>query len=108
MLWLSFALGYLALTALCLAMNRHHKALLGGEPSPTRRRGLRLGAAVAMLLALILCIAAQGGEIGAVIWLCQLMVSGWLLVGLLAWRQRWALSMAALLPLGSGLFALLG
>ena len=108
MLWLSFALGYLALTALCLAMNRHHKALLGGEPGPARRRALRGFAGGAILLSLVLCVTARGGEIGTVIWLCQLMVAGWLLVGLLAWRQRWALSMAGVLPLGGLLLALFG
>ena len=41
MLLLAFALSYLAMAALCLAMSRHHKALLGGAPGPARQRGLR-------------------------------------------------------------------
>lgn len=33
---LVFGLNLLAFTALCLAMNRHHKNLLGHEPSAPR------------------------------------------------------------------------
>ncbi|MEK1905475.1 MAG: DUF3325 family protein, partial [Pseudomonas sp.] len=41
MLLLGFALNYLAMTGLCLAMSRHHKLLLNGAPSQGRQRLLR-------------------------------------------------------------------
>jgi hypothetical protein len=95
---LAFALSYLAMTALCLAMPRHHKLLLGGEPRPTRRRGLRSLAVLGLGFGLALCGLLHGGEIGAVLWLCQLMLAGLLLVAVLAWRERWVLPVAVLLP----------
>ncbi|MBM7060074.1 DUF3325 domain-containing protein [Pseudomonas sp. UL073] len=101
MLWLSFAFLYLAMLGLSLAMSRHHKALFGAAPAPGRQRLLRLAATVVGVIALALCVQARGGEIGTVIWLGQLMLAGVLLGGMLAWRQRWALSLAALLPAGA-------
>ncbi|WP_137818047.1 DUF3325 domain-containing protein [Pseudomonas sp. 2FG] len=100
MLCLSFALSYLAMTALSLAMSRHHQAILSGAPSPLRSRVLRIAAVLAFGIALGLCSERLGGEIGALIWLCQLMLAGLLLVALLAWRSRWVLPLSLLLPLG--------
>lgn len=107
MLWLAFALSYLAMSALSLAMSRQHKLLLQGEPSAARRLALRLLAALGFALALLLCLQRLGGEIGALVWLCQLMLAGVLLVGLLAWRARWVLPLAAALPLFGALTLLL-
>lgn len=110
MLLLAFALSYLAMLALSMAMSRHHKALFTVAASPARQRLLRLLrplAGLALGLALAACWWAEGGEIGAVLWLCQLMLAGLLLVALLAWRARWVLPLAAMLPLAAGLGALL-
>lgn len=106
MLLLAFALNYLAMTALSLAMSRHHRVLFPGAPSPARQRLLRGSALAALVAGLALCWAARGGEIGAVLWLGQLMLAGLLLVALLAWRERWVLPMAAVLPLAGGVSAL--
>ncbi len=106
MLLLSFAFCYLAMTGLALAMSRQHKLLFSVALSESRTRLLRVGAALAMLVGLALAIAELGGEIGIVIWLCQLMLSGLLLVALLAWQARWVLPLVALLPLGAGLLRL--
>lgn len=92
---LAFALAYLGMLALCLAMSRHHKALLGGELRRLRQRVLRGAAAICFALALGLCSLSLGGEIGAVLWLCQLMLAALLLVALLAWRLHWTLPVAA-------------
>ncbi|WP_394354769.1 DUF3325 domain-containing protein [Aquipseudomonas alcaligenes] len=99
---LGFAFNYLAMTALCLAMSRHHKVLLSGAPAQRRQRLLRALAPLGMLAGLLLCIGAEGGEIGSVLWLCQLMLAGLLLVALLAWRERWVFPLAGLLPLAGG------
>lgn len=103
MLLLAFALNYVAMTALCLAMSRHHKALLKTEPSAARQLLLRSLGLGSLLLALALCWSARGGEIGAVVWLGQLMLSGVLLVSLRAWRERWVLPLVTLLPLAGGI-----
>jgi hypothetical protein len=100
---LAFALSYLAMAALGLAMNRQHKLLFRGALSPARQRLLRCLALPALAAGLALCWIVAGGEIGAVFWLCQLMLAGLLLVALLAWRARWVLPLAALLPAVGGL-----
>ncbi len=96
-LLLAFALAYLGMALLCLTMNRHRGVLLRAG---TRLPGaviLRLLAAGCFGIALWLGIASQGGEIGAVVWLCLVMLSGLLLVLLLAWRSRWVLPAIPLL-----------
>ena len=103
MLLLGFALNYLAMTTLCLAMSRQHKLLFSAALSPARQRLLRVLALPALTGGLALCGVAAGGEIGTVFWLCQLMLAGLLLVVLLAWRARWVLPLAALLPAAGGL-----
>ena len=106
MLALSFSCCYLAMTGLALAMSRQHKLLFSAAPSESRSRLLRVSAVLAMLVGLALAIAELGGEIGGVIWLCQLMLSGLLLVALLAWQVRSVLPLVALLLLGGGVLAL--
>ncbi len=107
MLVLSFAFCYLAMTGLALAMPRQHKLLFSAALSESRSRLLRVSAVVAMLIGLTLAIAELGGEIGGVIWLCQLMLAGLLLIALLAWQNRWVLPLGALLPFGGGLLSLI-
>ncbi|MGG2396650.1 DUF3325 domain-containing protein [Pseudomonas sp. SH1-B] len=97
---LAYTFAYIGMLALCLAMSRHHRSLLGGEPQCARQRGLRLAAAICFLLALGVCHWNVGVEIGTVLWLCQLMLAALLLVVLLAWRQRWVLPAAAALMTG--------
>ncbi|WBH47647.1 hypothetical protein PALA47_04412 [Pseudomonas aeruginosa] len=92
---LVFGLNLLAFTALCLAMNRHHKNLLGHEPSASRVLLLRGVALLDLGLALAFSIHRQGVEIGIVFWSCLLMLAAGTLVLLLAWRPRWALPCAA-------------
>ncbi|MBD9414465.1 DUF3325 domain-containing protein [Pseudomonas sp. PDM16] len=106
MLLFAFSLSYLAMAALCLAMSRHHKVLLSGSPTPARQRGLRGLAVLGLGFGLALCWVARGGEIGAVLWLCLVMLAGLLLVALLAWRERWVLPLAAVLPVAGGVTAL--
>ncbi|ADO72068.1 DUF3325 domain-containing protein [Stigmatella aurantiaca] len=105
---LVFGLNYLALLACCLGMARHHRALLGQPPSSRRVALLRGAAALGATGALGVCIHQQGGEVGTVLWGCLLMLSGILLVALLAWRPRWALPLAVGAPLAGGAIALLG
>lgn len=101
---LAFALAYLGMLTLCLAMSRHHKALLGGEPGLLRQRMLRWAAAICFAFALWVCSLSLGSEIGAVLWLCQLMLAAVLLVVVLAWRHLWVVPVAVPL-LTSGMLA---
>jgi hypothetical protein len=97
MLLLAFALAYLGMMLLCLTMNRHRGVLLRADrclPGPAIIRSLAIGC---FGVALWLGINNHGGEIGTVIWLCLVMLSGLLLVLLLAWRSHWVLPMAPLL-----------
>ena len=94
---LAFALAYIGMLALCLAMPRHHRQLFDRAPSPLRQRGLRLLAGGLLIVIVMLDVTALGVSIGLVVCLGQLMCAG-LLVGLmLAWRERMALPMGAAL-----------
>ncbi len=106
MLLLAFGLNYLGMTALSLAMSRHHKVLLSGAPSVARTRGLRLIALLLLSLAFTLNMVALTVELGIITGLLQLMLAGLTLGLVMAWRSHWVLPLSGLLPLG-GLLALL-
>lgn len=106
-LLLAFALNYLAMLLQCLTMNRHRGALLRVETRLPGKPVLYSLAVVCFGLALWLCLDSQGGEIGSVVWLGLLMLSGVLLVLLLAWRTRWVLPLVPLLMVGGALQGLL-
>lgn len=98
---MAFAIAYLGMLSLCLAMPRHHRQVFSGELRPTRQRVLRALAVGLLSVATVLNILALGLSIGVVLCIVQLMSAG-LVVGLvLAWRKQ------ALLPLG-GILSLLG
>lgn len=97
MMLLAFALAYVGMLALCLAMPRHHRQLFNRAPSPLLQHGLRLLASALLVAIVMLDVTALGVSIGLVVGLGQLMCAG-LLVGLmLAWRERMALPMGAAL-----------
>lgn len=97
MLLLAFALTYLGMTLLCLGMSRHRSELLRADRRLPGAAVLRSLAAGCFGVALWLCIAGQGGEVGTVVWLCLVMLAGVMLALLLAWQSRWVLSAAPLL-----------
>lgn len=108
MILLAFALAYLAMLALCLAMARHHRAVFNTAPTPRRQRWLRATASGLLLGAALLNTASSGLAIGLVIALTQLMFAG-LTVGLtLAWRERWVVPLGALLGVIGMLSAISG
>jgi hypothetical protein len=73
-----------------------------------RVRLLRVVALVDGALALAFAIHREGIELGIVYWACLLMIAGASLVLLLAWRPRWALPTAAVMPVIGGVVAVLG
>ncbi|HAV86917.1 DUF3325 domain-containing protein [Pseudomonas sp. S5(2021)] len=107
-MWLlAFGLAYVAMVLLSLTLSRHRGALLSAERRVPGRLALQLQATVFLGLALWACVVRQGSEIGAVLWLGQIMLAGLLLAIVMAWRVRWALPLAPVLLAGGGLQALL-
>jgi len=98
---LAFALSYLGMLMLCLAMTRHHREVFNAAPTHNRRRWLRMLATAPLLGSALLDSASLGVSIGLVVWFGQLMFAGLVISLTLAWRKRW------LLPLG-GLFSFVG
>ncbi|CDG81380.1 DUF3325 domain-containing protein [Janthinobacterium agaricidamnosum] len=96
----ALALAYAGMAGLCLAMDRHHRQVWGGEPAPAARRGLRGAGWLLLLIALWPCIAVWGTSVGIVAWLGFLSAGALLLVGLLPYAPR-------LTPVLGGLAALL-
>lgn len=88
---LAFGLAYLGFLLLALAMDRHHRAMLGGVPGPRRRRLCRLGGAALLGLSLLPCFAAWGWSIGPVAWCGVLSLAAFVLVLLLTYAPRAAL-----------------
>ncbi|VVO97331.1 hypothetical protein PS838_02625 [Pseudomonas fluorescens] len=98
---LVFLLCYGGFTALCLSMDRHHTELLGRKPSVRRRQGMRISGWLLLALSLWAAVSAAGWGLGLVQWFAVLMLSGLLLVLLLPYRPRLALSLAGVSLLAS-------
>ncbi|RON54743.1 DUF3325 domain-containing protein [Pseudomonas frederiksbergensis] len=104
---LALLLCYGGFAALCLSMDRHHADLLGRKPSARRRRNMNLGGWLLLALSLWAAVSATGWGLGLVEWFAVLMSSALLLVLLLPYRPRLALSLAALGLLASPVCAVL-
>ena len=98
---LGFLLCYGGFTALCLSMDRHHGELLGRKPSVRRRQGMRIHGWLLLALSLWAAVSATGWGLGLVQWFAVLMLSALLLVLLLPYRPRLALSLAGVSLLAS-------
>lgn len=98
---LALLLSYGGFTALCLSMDRHHAELLGRKPSAPRRHGMKLGGWVLLALSLWAAVSSTGWGLGLVEWFAVLMLSALLLVLLMPYRPRLALSLAGLSLLAS-------
>ncbi|NMX36878.1 DUF3325 domain-containing protein [Pseudomonas veronii] len=97
---LAWLMCYVGFTALCLSTDRHHGELLRSKPSPRRRLGLRAVGGGGLALSIWPAVAASGWAQGLVEWCAVLMLSALLLVLLLPYWPRLALSLA-----GVGLLA---
>nr|WP_312990176.1 DUF3325 domain-containing protein [Comamonas koreensis] len=86
---LPLALCLPAMLLLSQAMDRHCKQILRrGEPGRRLRWGLRLGAALLLVLALRCCMHTWGPAVGAVAWLGWLSVAAWLQLLILTYAPR--------------------
>lgn len=63
---LAILLAAAGFAALALAMDRHHAAVLGGTPTPARRRALCWAGGLALMLAAWVCMHVWGPAHGAV------------------------------------------
>ncbi|MCO6417753.1 DUF3325 domain-containing protein [Siccirubricoccus sp. KC 17139] len=95
---LALGLAYAGFLLLSLAMDRHHRELLGGAPPRVRRLACRLGGAASLGLSILPCFALWGWSIGPVAWCGVLTLAAFGLVALLAFAPRAALLLAPLLP----------
>ena len=94
-------LAYSGLTALCLAMNRHHRQLWHRPVSPQRAVVLRLIGAALLGGSLLASTAAIGVSRGIVAWFGVLPLAALALVGLLPFSPRTAGIIALLAPLSA-------
>lgn len=101
MIVLLLALSFSGFAALCLAMERHHQDVYGRKPVPAPRlRRLRVLGWVVLTLAFALAVGIADWNIGPVLLLGALTVSGGVLVyGLLPYRPQWVVPAAVALPL---------
>ncbi len=104
---LALLLCYGGFTALCLSMDRHHADVLGRKPSARRRHVMKFGGWLLLGVSLWAAVWATGWGLGLVEWFAVLMLSALLLVLLLPYRPRLALSLAALSLLASPVCAVL-
>lgn len=97
-------LAYSGFTALCLAMNRHHRQLWHRPPSPQRAMLLRVVGAALLVGSLLASTAVAGVSRGLVAWFGILPLAVLVLVGLLPFWPRIAGLLAVLAPLSALMF----
>lgn len=90
----ALALAFSGMSALALAMDRHHQQLRQRDAEPTLRNILRLLGAVLLAMALLPCIDLWGGGAGIVAWTGFLTAATLLLAGLLSYTPRLAAGLA--------------
>ena len=99
---LNLALSFAGLSALCLAMDRHHRAILAGVPSRTRARALRWTGWCGIAVSFAAAIITADWNFGPVQWLGSLTGAALLVVGLVSYRPGWVRPAAVLaLPLAA-------
>ncbi|CAK9887558.1 MULTISPECIES: DUF3325 domain-containing protein [Pseudomonas] len=81
--------------ALCLAMEKHYKDLLGHKPSSARLKALRVAGWVLLALALLLAVRHSGWAMGLVELFAVMMAGVTLWVFLLPYQPRLLLGLAA-------------
>lgn len=101
----ALAFAYVGMTALCLAMSRHHREWCGAAPSPRRSRALRIAGAMALALSLLLCFEQRVWSIAIVCWFGLLSAAALLLVFAWPYAMKAAVRGALLSMLPGGAIA---
>lgn len=89
------SLAYAGLAALCLAMDRHHRQVMGRGIKPRAILALRLAGTAILALSFAAAIVADGWVFGPVAWCGGLTAAALLLVFLLPYRPRLAIGLGA-------------
>jgi len=85
----AYVLVYSGLTALCLAMNRHHRQVRKGPRRKAVCISLRVSGWLILAASLLLaCLSASSWSIAAVGWVGALSIAALVLVALLPWAPR--------------------
>lgn len=95
---LAFALAYSGFTAVCLAMERHYRSVLGRAPARRTATILRVVGFALLALAAVPSIAALDGSTGIVEWFGFLTAAALVLIFLLPYAPRIAISLAVIAP----------
>ena len=103
---LASLLCYAGFTALCLSMDRHHADLLGRKPPRRLRLGLKLAGGMLLALSLSASVSVTDWGLGLVEWFAVLMLSALLLVLVMPYRPRLALTLAGASLLASPIVAM--
>lgn len=90
----AFCLAYAGLGALCLAMGRHQRQVLGRELARWPARMLRLVGWGLVAAAMLACTQGWGVSVGLVAWLGFLSAAGLALVFLLPYLPRAGIGLA--------------
>lgn len=85
---IALGLCLLGMTALSLAIDRHHRQVYGGDTPPGKRTLLRTAGAVLLALAMPPCVLLWGAGAGFVAWLGMLTIGALLTAMLLAYWSR--------------------
>ena len=93
MIGIGFALIYIAFTALCLSMDRHHQTIFKENHKFLKRTTLRIAGWAVLVVSLWATVKlSEPYETGVVTWFGLLTVGGLALVFLLAYRPKIVLS----------------
>ncbi|SDF78460.1 MULTISPECIES: DUF3325 domain-containing protein [unclassified Duganella] len=85
----ALGLCFTGMTALSLAIDRHHRQVYGGDAPPRKRRLLRAVGTLLLALAIIPSVVLWGAGAGFVAWLGMLTIGALLAAGLLPyWPAR--------------------
>ncbi|MFY1665008.1 DUF3325 domain-containing protein [Pseudomonas sp. Pseu.R1] len=95
-MFLATLLCYVGFTALCLSMSRHYEDIVGGALSDSRGKWLRLVGWVALLASLWIARVSLSIGQALVQWSAALMVSAVVLVFVMSYWPRLALSLAGI------------
>jgi hypothetical protein len=97
---LNLTLSFAGLAALCLSMDRHHRAIAGLPQSRARARALRLSGWAVIAVSFAAAILTSDWNFGPVQWIGSITGAALLVVGLVSYRPRWVRPAAILaLPL---------
>ena len=87
---LTLMTSWLGFCCLALAMSRHWTQVTDAvEPSPARRKHLRMTGYSALTISLILAVGTEGASFGSLLWVMALTMGAAAVASILTWRPHW-------------------